>query len=70
MVNNRLDYAKKQLEINNIEYTVVNEISGHIHCRRKSDDMLFQFYANTGTIVNNDKKGIHNLIEILDDMKR
>lgn len=70
MINNRLDYAKKQLEANNIEYTVINETNGHIHCRRKSDDKLFQFYANTGTIQGSDKKGIHNLIEILDDMKR
>ena len=67
MANVRLDYAKAQLDIHNIEYYIKNETTGHIHCRRKSDDKLFQYYAITGSIVGSDKKGIHNLISILND---
>lgn len=44
----RIDYAIKQFELNNIEFTLKNEQSGHFHCRRKSDDKLFQFWAGTG----------------------
>ena len=65
----RIQYTIEQLEKHNIEYDLKNEVTGHFHCRRKSDDKLFQFYANTGKIVGIDKKGIHNLIEILDDKK-
>jgi hypothetical protein len=70
-MNSRIEYAIEQLEKHNIEYVLKNETTGHFHCRRKSDDKLFQFYANTGKIAGIDnKKGIHNLIEILDDIKR
>ena len=68
MKENRIEFAKHQLEAHNIEYRLVNEQTGHFHCRRKSDDKLFQFYATTGTIQGVPKKGIHSLIEILDDM--
>lgn len=37
------------------------------HCRRKSDDKLFQFYAGTGKIQGYDRaRGIHALIKILE----
>lgn len=68
MKDNRIEFAKQQLEAHNIEYRVVNEQTGHLHCWRKSDDKLFQFYATTGTIQGKASKGIHSLIAILDDM--
>lgn len=61
----RIAYAKRQLELHNIEYALKNEATGHFHCRRKSDDALIQFYAGTGKIVGYDSlRGIHNLIKI------
>lgn len=62
----RIQYAIKQFENNNIEYVLKNESIGHFHCYRKCDDKLFQFYAGTGKIQGIDnKRGIHSLIEIL-----
>ena len=59
-------YAIKQFELNNIEFTLKNEQSGHFHCRRKSDDKLFQFWAGTGKILGYDRlRGIHSLIKLL-----
>ena len=38
---------------------------------RKSDDKLFQFYAGTGKIMGfENKRGIHSLIRLLDDMRK
>lgn len=66
----RLAYAIKQLEAHGIEYTVKNPQSGHIHCRRKSDDALFQFWAGTGKIMGYPNiRGIHNLVGLLDDVR-
>ena len=66
----RREYAIKQLENHGIEYVLKNEQTGHFHCRRKSDDKLFQFYAGTGKIMGyENKRGIHALIALLDDMK-
>lgn len=65
---NRIRYAIEQFERNNIEYALKNEKIGHFHCRRKSDDKLFQFYAGTGKIQGCDnKRGIHALICILNN---
>ena len=65
---NRIAYAIEQFEKNNIEYILKNEMTGHFHCYRKSDDKLFQFYAGTGKIMGFDRKrGIHSLIELLND---
>lgn len=62
----RVQYAIKILEENGIEYTLKNEQTGHIHCRRKKDDKLFQFYAGTGKIQGEEyKRGIHALVDIL-----
>ena len=56
----------KQFELHNIEYELKNEKTGHFHCRRKSDDKLFQFYAGTGKIMGEqNRRGIHTLIKIL-----
>jgi len=61
----RLQYAMAQLDKHGIEYVLKNEVSGHLHCRRKSDDSLMQFWAGTGKIMGCEAKGIHNLIELL-----
>ena len=66
----RIAFAIKQFEKHNIEYSLKNERIGHFHCRRKSDDKLFQFYAGTGKIQGEEnRRGIHTLIRILDDVK-
>lgn len=62
----RIDYAIRQFESHNIEYQLKNEQTGHFHCRRKSDDKLFQFYAGTGKIQGYRIRGIHNLIRLLE----
>lgn len=64
----RVEYAIKQFETHNIEYRLMNEQTGHFHCRRKSDDKLFQFYAGTGKIMGvESRRGIHALLRILTD---
>lgn len=66
---NRIQYAIEQFEKHDIEYALKNEQIGHFHCRRKSDDKLFQFYAGTGKIQGyENKRGIHALIWMLDDV--
>ena len=63
---NRVQYAIRQFEKHEIEYTLKNTQTGHFHCRRKSDDKLFQFYAGTGKIQGREyERGIHALISIL-----
>lgn len=67
---NRIQYAIQQFKKHNIEYVLKNETTGHFHCRRKSDDKLFQFYAGTGKIMGfENERGIHALIKMLDDVK-
>jgi len=62
----RVAYAIEQFEKHGIEYSLKNPQTGHFHCRRKSDDKLFQFYAGTGKIMNEpNRRGIHALIKIL-----
>lgn len=63
----RIAYAVRQFEEHNIEYVLKNAETGHFHCRRKSDDKLFQFYAGTGKIQGEkNRRGIHALIRILE----
>lgn len=65
---NRIQFAIHMFEKHDIEYVLKNEQTGHFHCRRKSDDKLFQFYAGTGKIVGQEnKRGIHNLIKMLEE---
>ena len=61
----RLQYAVQQLKEHNVEFYLKNEISGHLHCRKKSDDSLIQYWAGTGKIMDSEMKGIHNLIKLL-----
>ena len=61
----RIQYAIKQFEKHNIEYSLKNKTTGHFHCRRKSDDKLFQFYAGTGKIQGYENlRGIHNIVRL------
>ena len=63
----RIAYAIQQFEKYNIWYVLKNVQTGHFHCRRKSDDKLFQFYAGTGKIQGvTNARGIHALIKILE----
>lgn len=50
---------------NGIEFELKNAEIGHFHCRRKSDDKLFQFWAGTGKILGSEQRGIHAMINIL-----
>lgn len=62
----RIRYAIEQFKKYDIEFSLKNETTGHFHCRRKSDDKLFQFYAGTGKIMGfEQKRGIHTLIKML-----
>ena len=63
---NRIQFAIEQFEKHGVEYTLKNETTGHFHCRRKSDNKLFQFYAGTGKIMGFDRKrGIRAFISLL-----
>lgn len=61
----RIQYAIEQFQRNNIEFTLKNAQTGHFHCRRQSDDKLFQFWAGTGKIMGCDNiRDIHALIKL------
>jgi hypothetical protein len=60
----RVEYAIKQFEENNIEYTLKNPSNGHFHAW-DMDGNLHQFWASTGKIMDSEKRGIHNFIKIL-----
>ena len=61
----RLKFAIELLVKNDIEFSLKNEQTGHLHCRSKLDDSLVQFWAGTGKIMGYEEKGIHNLVKIL-----
>ena len=61
----RLQFAIELLKEHDIEFNLKNEHSGHLHCRRKSDDGLVQFWAGTGKIMGHEVRGVHNLVKLL-----
>jgi len=61
----RLQFAIEQFKKHDIEFSLKNEQAGHLHCRRKSDDKLIQYWAGTGKIMGCEERGIHNLIKLL-----
>lgn len=64
--SDRIQYAIEQFKKNNIEFVLKNESNGHFHCRRQTDDRLFQFWAGTGKILGYPNlRGIHALIRLL-----
>ena len=67
----RVAYAIEQFKKHGIEYSLKNPQTGHFHCYRKSDGKLFQFYAGTGKIQQNDRaRGLNSLIKILTKEER
>lgn len=61
----RIEYAIQQFEKNGIKYELKNTATGHFHCRRKSDNKLYQFWASTGKILGYNNRGIKLLIKEL-----
>lgn len=62
----RLDYAVNQLEMNNIEYHIINEDKTFIECKRISDNSWLKYYASSGCILDYpDFRGIKSLIMLL-----
>ena len=62
----RLDYAVNQLEMNNIEYHIINEDKTFIECKRISDNSWLKYYASSGCILGYpDFRGIKSLIMLL-----
>lgn len=41
----RIEYAIRQLEANNIEYVLKNDATGHFHCRRNRSRLLGGLYG-------------------------
>lgn len=63
----RIEYAIKQFKNHGIKYELKDKTIGHFHCYRKSDNMLFQFYASTGKIKGIERvRGIYSLIKMLE----
>lgn len=61
----RIEYAIKQFNKNDIKYELKNEAIGHFHCWRKSDGKLYQFWAGTGKILGYRNRGIKLLVREL-----
>jgi hypothetical protein len=62
----RLEYAKQQLELNNIQYHVIDEEKTFIECKRISDNSWLKYYASSGCILGYpDFRGIKSLIMLL-----
>lgn len=62
----RLEYAIQQLELNNIEYHILNEENTFIECRKLNTNMWIKYFASSGYIMGfRDFRGIKTLIELL-----
>ena len=62
----RLEYAIQQLELNNIEYHIIDEESTMIECHKKGTNMWIKYYASSGYIMGfRDFRGIKTLIRLL-----
>ena len=62
----RLEYAIQQLELNNIEYHIINKETTLIECRKKDTNMWIKYYASSGYIMGfYNFRGIKTLIELL-----
>lgn len=62
----RLEYAIQQLELNNIEYHIINKENTFIECRKKDTNMWIKYYASSGYIMGfHNFRGIKTLIELL-----
>lgn len=62
----QLEYAKQQLELNDIEYHVINETTTFMECRRGNSNSWIKYYASSGYIMGYpDFRGIKTLIMLL-----
>ncbi len=62
----RLEYAKQQLELNNIKYHIIDEEKTFMECFRPSNNDWIKFYASSGYIIGYpDFRGIKTLIRLL-----
>lgn len=62
----RLEYAIQQLELNNIEYHIINKETTLIECRKKDTNTWIKYYASSGYIMGfHNFRGIKTLIELL-----
>ena len=62
----RLEYAIQQLELNNIEYHIINKETTLIECLKKDTNMWIKYYASSGYIMGfRDFRGIKTLIRLL-----
>lgn len=62
----RLNYAISQLELYDIQYTILDESKTLLECYRKSDNLPIRFYASNGYIIKfTDFRGINALINLL-----
>ena len=60
------NFTIEQLKANNISYKIIDKNKGLIHCKRKSDNYIFKFYAHSGVIVGfSDFNGIIALLILL-----
>lgn len=58
--------AIEQLELNNIEYAIINEEKTFIECRRGNSNSWIKYYASSGYIMGYpDFRGINALIMLL-----
>ena len=64
----RLDYAKKLLAENNVEFKVCNEDNAHIQVKADNGKIL-NFWARTGKIQGKDERGIKNFIKFIKENK-
>lgn len=62
-MNERLEYAIKKLEENNLECYIKNAIIGHLFVYDIDGNMI-QYWANTGKILGRQERGINNLIKL------
>lgn len=62
----RLEYAINQLELNNIEYHVIDKDATFLECRKVNTNSWLKYYASSGCILGyRDVRGIKALIELL-----
>lgn len=65
-LKHRIEYALKHIRKHDIEVEHIIWSDGEIAIRSKRTDELIRFHAGTGTVINYDIKGIHNLIQSIE----
>lgn len=65
-LRHRMEYALEHIHECDIEVEDIVWADGLIAIRSKKTDELVCFYADTGTVMEHDIKGIHNLIQAIE----